>query len=110
MLPVMFAVPVTFMPVPVTTTTLALPEELILTLPLAIGTLTLLLPLNIVLLLVDMPVNWLPLPKIYAPVTFPPALTLPAFVIISEFEFNVLFMVCIFLQRFPAVWNWQESY
>ena len=44
-LPVMFAVPVMFAPVPVTTSTLALPTALILTFPLAAGILTLLLPL-----------------------------------------------------------------
>jgi hypothetical protein len=40
----MFVVPVTFIPVPVTTTTLALPIADILTLPFAAGILTLLLP------------------------------------------------------------------
>ena len=57
MLPVIFAVPATFIPVPVTMTTLALPTALKLMLPFATGMLTLLLPLNIVLLLVDIPVN-----------------------------------------------------
>ena len=46
-LPVIFAAPLMFAPVPVTTTTLGLPAELILTLPLATGILTLLFPLAI---------------------------------------------------------------
>ena len=49
------AVPATFIPVPVTMTTLALPTALKVTFPLAIGTLTLLLPLLI--LLVESPDN-----------------------------------------------------
>jgi len=46
-LPVMFAVPATFIPVPVTITTLALPTALKLIFPFADGILTLLLPLLI---------------------------------------------------------------
>ena len=44
-LPDMFAVPAIFAPVDVTTTTLAVPDALIVTLPLIVGILTLLLPL-----------------------------------------------------------------
>jgi len=43
--PVVFNVPDTFTPVPVTTTTLALPTALIFTFPLAAGMFTLLFPL-----------------------------------------------------------------
>ena len=46
-IPVMFAVPATFIPVPVTTTTLLLPTALIVMLPLAAGMFTLLFPLTI---------------------------------------------------------------
>ena len=46
-LPVMFAVPVIFAPVPVITTTLALPTALKFILPLAVGMFTLLFPLLI---------------------------------------------------------------
>jgi len=53
--PVMFAVPATFMPVPVTITTFALPAELKLMLPFADGMLTLLVPLLIPAL--PIPVN-----------------------------------------------------
>ena len=45
-LPVMFAVPATFIPVPVTTTMLALPTALSVMLPLATGMFTLLLPFD----------------------------------------------------------------
>ena len=53
-------VPATFTPVPVTTSMLALPTALMLTLPFAAGILTLLLPFEILEVL--RPVNWLPLP------------------------------------------------
>ena len=46
-LPVIFAVPVIFAPVPVMTTTLALPTAVKFILPLAVGMFTLLLPLLI---------------------------------------------------------------
>ena len=48
-LPVIFAVPVMFAPVPVITKTLALPTALMLTLPLAEGMFTLLFPLLMLL-------------------------------------------------------------
>ena len=44
--PVTFAVPATFIPVPVTTTILALPTALIVMLPFAIAILTLLFPFD----------------------------------------------------------------
>ena len=59
-LPVIFAVPAMFAPVPVTTNTLALPAALILTFPFELGILTLLFPLariDVVML-----VKYIPLP------------------------------------------------
>jgi len=60
-LPVMFAVPKIFAPVPVTTNTFALPIAEIKTLPFAVGILTLLLPFAIVVV-AAIPVNNAPLP------------------------------------------------
>ena len=58
MLPVILAVPATFMPVPVITTTLALPTADMFTLPFAEGIFTLLFPLLILEVLpVAIPVN-----------------------------------------------------
>ena len=77
--PDMFAVPATFIPVPLTTTMLALPIALIVMLPLAVAILTLLFPL----LMLEppppplIPVNWLPLPMKNAPLTLPVVLILP---------------------------------
>ena len=72
----MFALAATFMLLVVNVATLLVPETLTNTFPLATGIVTLLVPL---LRLPDVaaftPVNWLPLPKKYAAVTF--ALKLP---------------------------------
>ena len=56
-LPVTFAVPLMFAPVPVTTNTLVLPDALILTFPLELGILTLLLPLLMLDVLIPTQLN-----------------------------------------------------
>ena len=77
-LPVAFNVPATLIPVPVTTTTFALPTAEILTLPLAAGISTLLLPLLILLVLTDIQLK-LPLPLVErtCPLLPPVIMTLP---------------------------------
>ena len=76
-LPVMFAVPEIFAPVPVTINMFALPATLVVTLPFAV-TATLLFPFTIELpALAVIPVNRLPLPLKKLAVTKLPKLALP---------------------------------
>ena len=75
-LPLALIVPVMFVPVPVTINMFALPAELMLTLPLALGMLILLVPLATPA--VFNPVNWLPLPIKKLAVMLPVALNVLA--------------------------------